>query len=150
MLPYFEPEIVPRVLEPGVRRFDLREDDVAGNCRAVVEAQMLSMRRHSAWMGVRPEQIFATGGASGNPEILQVMADVHECPVFRFEVTNSAALGAALGAAHAWHLGRAQPLGWEDVVRGFCDPVPGSEVRPRPEAAAAYRPLLDRLARLSA
>jgi xylulokinase len=150
MLPYFEPEIVPRVLVPGVRRFGLREDDVAGNCRAVVEAQMLSMRRHSAWMGVRPERIFATGGASRNLEILQVMADVHECPVFRFEVTNSAALGAALRAAHAWHAHAGRPLEWDDVVRGFCDPVPGSEVRPRPEAAAAYLPLLDRLATLSA
>jgi xylulokinase len=150
MLPYFEPEIVPRVLTPGVRRFDLAEDDVAGNCRAVVEAQMLSMRRHSAWMGVRPERIFATGGASRNPEILQVMADVHECPVFRFEVTNSAALGAALRAAHAWHAHAGQPLAWEDVVRGFCDPVPGSEIRPRPDASAAYRPLLEHLDRLSA
>ncbi|MGE0454580.1 MAG: xylulokinase [Vicinamibacteria bacterium] len=150
MLPYFEPEIVPRVPAPGVRRFDLREDDVAGNCRAVVEAQMLSMRRHSAWMGVRPERIYATGGASRNPEILQVMADVHECPVSRFEVTNSAALGAALRAAHAWHARGERPLAWPDVVEGFCDPVPGSEIRPRPEAAAAYRPLLARLAELSA
>jgi len=150
MLPYFEPEIVPRVLVPGVRRFDLREDDAAGNCRAVVEAQMLSMRRHSAWMGVRPERIFATGGASRNGAILQVMADVHECPVFRLEVTNGAALGAALRAAHAWHLHRAEPLGWEEVVRGFCEPVPGSEARPRPQTAAAYRSLMDRLARLSA
>jgi xylulokinase len=150
MLPYFEPEIVPRVLTPGVRRFDLAEDDVAGNCRAVVEAQMLSMRRHSAWMGVRPERIFATGGASRNPAILQVMADVHECPVFRFEGTNSAALGAALRAAHAWHAHAGNPLPWEEVVRGFCDPVPGSGIRPRPEASAAYRPLLERLDRLSA
>jgi xylulokinase len=150
MLPYFEPEIVPRVLVPGVRRFDLREDDVAGNCRAVVEAQMLSMRRHSAWMKVRPQRIYATGGASRNTEILQVMADVHECPVFRFEVANSAALGAALRAAHAWHAAGDAPLSWDDVVAGFCEPVPGSELRPRPEAAAAYRPLLARLAELSA
>jgi xylulokinase len=146
MLPYFEPEIVPRVLQPGVRRFDLREDDAAGNCRAVVEAQMLSMRLHSTWMGVRPERIYATGGASRNPEILQVMADVHECPVSRFEVTNSAALGAALRAAHAWHAHAGQPLAWEDVVRGFCDPVAGSEIRPRPETAPVYRALLDRFA----
>jgi len=150
MLPYFEPEIVPRVLVPGVRRFDLREDDVAGNCRAVVEAQMLSMRRHSAWMEVRPERIFATGGASRNREILQVMADVHQCPVFRFEVTNSAALGAALRAAHAWHLHAGPPLAWEYVVGGFCEPVPGSEIRPRPETAAPYRDLLRRLAAVSA
>jgi xylulokinase len=150
MLPYFEPEIVPRVLLPGVRRFDLSEDDVTGNCRAVVEAQMLSMRRHSAWMGVRPERIYATGGASRNPEILQVMADVHGCPVFRFEVTNSAALGAALRAAHAWHARTGPPLPWEHVVDGFCEPVPGSEIRPRAGTAEAYRPLLARLDALGA
>jgi xylulokinase len=149
MLPYFEPEIVPRVLTPGVRRFDLREDDAAGNCRAVVEAQMLSMRLHSAWMGVAPERIYATGGASRNPAILQVMADVHECPVSRFETSNSAALGAALRAAHAFHAHAGLPLGWEDVVRGFCDPVPGSEIRPRSETAAVYRPLLERFAAVS-
>jgi xylulokinase len=150
MLPYFEPEIVPRVLTPGVRRFDLREDDAAGNCRAVVEAQMLSMRLHSAWMGVRPARITTTGGASRNAALLQVMADVHECPVVRGEVANGAALGAALRAAHAWHAAGERPLPWEEVVRGFTDPVPGSQVRPRPETAAVYRALLERFARVSA
>ena len=150
MLPYFEPEIVPRVLTPGVRRFGLRDDDVAGNCRAVVEAQMLSMRLHSEWMGVRPSRITVTGGASRNPAIVQVMADVHECPVHLCEVANGAALGAALRAAHAWHAAGERPLPWEDVVRGFSDPVPGFEIRPRPETAAVYRPLLERYARLSA
>ena len=101
MLPYFEPEIVPNVLTPGVHRFDLSKQDAAGNCRAVVEAQMMSMRLHSEWMGVRPSAIYVTGGASVNPEILQIMADVQNCPVHQFEVTNSAALGAALRAAHA-------------------------------------------------
>ena len=150
MLPYFEPEIVPRVLTPGVRRFGLREDDAAGNCRAVVEAQMLSMRLHSGWMGVRPARITATGGASRNAALVQVMADVHECPVVRGEVASGAALGAALRAAHAWHAAGERPLPWEDIVQGFTDPVPGSEVRPRPETAAVYRPLLERFARLSA
>ena len=92
----------------------------------------------------------ATGGASRNREVLQVMADVHECPVFRFEVTNSAALGAALRAAHAWHSHVGPPLPWEHVVDGFCDPVPGSEIRPQPGSAAAYRPLLARLDELAA
>ena len=116
MLPYFEPEIVPKVLEPGVRRFGLDEADAGANCRAVVEAQMMSMRIHSRWMGVRPTRVYATGGASENPEILRIMADVQNCPVFRFEVSNSAALGAALRAARA-HLaagGDAPP--WEEVV----------------------------------
>jgi xylulokinase len=149
MLPYFEPEIVPRVLTPGVRRFGLDEGDAAGNCRAVVEAQMLSMRLHSAWMDVRPQRIAATGGASRNAALLQVMADVHECPVVRSEVANGAALGAALRAAHAWHAARQQPLEWDEVVSGLSDPVPGSEIRPRPETAAVYRGLLERFAQVS-
>ncbi|MHC4481388.1 MAG: xylulokinase, partial [Planctomycetota bacterium] len=138
MLPYFEPEIVPKVLEPGVSRFGLDEDDAAANCRAVVEAQMMSMRIHSRWMSVRSSRIYATGGASANPEILRIMADVHDCPVHRFEVSNSAALGAALRAAQA-HLAQAgQPPPWEEVVAGFAEPVPGSRIEPDPEAVAAY------------
>lgn len=35
LLPWFEPEITPLVLTPGVRRFDLAPDDVGGNMRAV-------------------------------------------------------------------------------------------------------------------
>ena len=133
MLPWFEPEIVPRVLTPGVQRRNLDPSEVPANCRAVVEAQMMSMRIHSEWMGEAPTQIFATGGASANREILQVMADVHQCPVHRFETTNSAALGAALRAAHA-HSGQT----WEEVVSGFTEPVAGSEVQPDPDTRVVY------------
>ena len=129
MLPYFEPEIVPNVLVPRVHRFDLDERDAAGNCRAVVEAQMMSMRLHAEWMGVRPSAIYATGGASVNPEILQIMADVQNCPVYPFEVTNSAALGAALRAAHA-HLNASQDTPWEDLLAGLAEPLSASAVSP--------------------
>jgi xylulokinase len=146
MLPWFEPEIVPKVLEPGVRRFGLDEADAAANCRAVVEAQMMSMRIHSRWMGVTPTRIYATGGASENAEILQIMADVQKCPVFRFDVSNSAALGAALRAAQA-HLSEAgEAAAWEDVVAGFAEPVGGSRIDPNPEAAAVYDGLVDEYA----
>lgn len=141
MLPWFEPEITPRVLKPGVRRRGLRADDAAANCRAVVEGQMLSMRNHTAWMGVRPSRIYATGGASANPQILQVMADIHGCPVFRFETTSSAALGAALRAAHGWLLASGAKPQWREIVKGLAEPVAGSEVRPAPDAAAVYDPL---------
>ena len=129
MLPYFEPEIVPNVLVPRVHRFDLDERDAAGNCRAVVEAQMMSMRLHAEWMGVRPSAIYATGGASVNPEILQIMADVQNCPVYPFEVTNSAALGAALRAAHA-HRNASQDTPWEDLLAGIAEPLAASAVSP--------------------
>ena len=144
MLPYFEPEIVPNVLEPGVRRFDLAEDDVEGNCRAVMEAQMLSMRLHSRWMDVRPSAIYATGGASANREILQVMADVQGCPVHRFEVTNSAALGAALRAAQGYLNDAGEGVSWEEVVAGLAEPVAGSVIEPTPGTAEVYAEMVEK------
>ena len=144
LLPYFEPEIVPNVLEPGVRRFDLSEADAAGNCRAVVEAQMMSMRIHSQWMGVSPTAIYATGGASVNPEILQIMADVQGCPVHRFEVTNSAALGAALRAAHGYFLQTGEDVSWEAVTTKLAEPVPGSVIEPNTGTQAAYDALVEK------
>lgn len=142
MLPYFEPEIVPKVLKPGIRRFGLSEKDEKGNCRAVIEAQMISMRIHSAWMGVTPEEIHVTGGGSQNGEILQIMADVHRCPVRRFEVTNSAALGAALRAAHGYFLDSGSEVPWKEIVVGLAEPVSGLTVRPSPETACTYETLL--------
>jgi len=147
MLPWFEAEIVPRVNGPGVHRFDLDPNDAPANCRAVVEAQTMSMRLHSQWMKVVPKRIYATGGASTNPAILQVMADVFHCPVVRIEVTKSAALGAALRATHGWlaHTGR-KPR-WRDVVAGFTDPLPDSEIRPRATSARVYGQLMEKYAR---
>jgi len=144
LLPYFEPEIVPNVLEPGVHRFDLDETDASGNCRAVVEAQMMSMRIHSGWMGVHPAAIYATGGASVNRDILQIMADVHNCPVYRFEVTNSAALGAALRAAHGYLLAAGDNAAWESILTGIAEPVPDSIINPA--NAAAYEDLIHKYA----
>jgi xylulokinase len=137
LLPWFEPEITPRVLVPGVRARGLAETDRA-RCRAVVEAQMMSMRIHTGWMGVRPGRIYATGGASANREILQVMADVHRCPVFRFETTASAALGAALRAVHGWSAASGAPVPWPEVVRGLAEPVAASRVDPSPDTGSVY------------
>ncbi|MFX0073765.1 MAG: xylulokinase, partial [Candidatus Hermodarchaeota archaeon] len=76
MLPYFFPEIVPLVLEPKVYRFGFDEDDVKANVRAIVESQFLSMRLHSRWIEEIPKEIYVTGGASANKEILQVLAEI--------------------------------------------------------------------------
>ena len=61
MLPYFGPEIVPNV-PAGVVRKGLAEDDVAGNVRAVIEAQAISSYIHSRWMGVDITSLNVTGG----------------------------------------------------------------------------------------
>src|SRR5207247_9660684 len=95
LLPWYEPEITPLVLVPGIRRYGLNADDGPGHVRAVVEAQMMALALHSRWMGVDIRAIHATGGASANRAILQVMADVFGADVWQFEVANSACLGAA-------------------------------------------------------
>jgi xylulokinase len=146
LLPWFEAEIVPRVNRPGIHRFDLDEQDAATNCRAIFEAQMMSMRLHSEWMGVSPEQIYATGGASNDLALLQVMADVMNCRVLRIEISKSAALGAALMAAHGWLDAAGEKPRWEKLTAGFSRPVPNSEIRPDKKAARIYDKLLEKYA----
>jgi len=146
LLPWFDAEIVPRVNQPGIHRFDLDEKNVAANCRAIFEAQMMSMRLHSQWMKVSPEQIYATGGASNDQALLQVLADVMNCRVLRIEVSKSAALGAALRAAHGWLVQAGEKPEWEKVVAGFTDPIPHSEISPDKKAAKIYDKLVEKYA----
>jgi len=99
----------------------------------------MAMRHHSRWMDVQPESIRATGGASANREILQVMADVFAVPVEVVDNTGSAALGAAL---RAWQAG--QNLPWAEVVDGFTGAESGTRIMPRTENVTAYRALQER------
>lgn len=146
LLPWFEAEIVPRVKNPGIHRFDLDPSDAPANCRAVVEAQMMAMRLHSQWMNVEPECVYATGGGSRNEVILQIMADVMNCPVLQIQVSKSAALGAALRAAHGW-LATQDGVTWEEVTAGFTEPLAHTKVKPRAKAVRAYDRLLETYAR---
>ena len=137
MLPYFDPEIVPNV-PAGVIRQHLGVDDGAGNVRAVIEAQAISSYVHSRWMGVTISCLHVTGGASANEEILKVFANVHNCPVHRFETTNAAALGAALTAFK----GHRPDMSWPSIVEPFCQPVQGSTVQPETSTRAKYDALI--------
>jgi xylulokinase len=151
MLPWFEPEITPRVSIASVRRFDLDEKDAAANVRAVVEAQMMAMANHSeAITGERPTHIVASGGASVNRAILRVMADVFGCEVSPLAVSNTAALGAALRAHHADRLGEGDAIEWDQVVAGFTDPNPGDRLIPTPAHIGTYRELKQRYAGVEA
>ncbi|TXT60949.1 MAG: hypothetical protein BAJALOKI1v1_1210010 [Promethearchaeota archaeon] len=119
MLPYFFPEIVPLVLNPEVKRFGLDPEDKEGNVRAIIEAQFLSMRLHSQWISEKPEVIFATGSASLNKEILQVAADIFNVPIYQFQITDSAALGAALRAAKSYSDLNAVEISWKQLTSKF-------------------------------
>ena len=147
MLPWFDPEITPHVLSPGVRRVSLRPDDAAGNVRAIIEAQMMTMANHTQWMGGDAALIYAMGGASGNRDVLQVMADVFGAEVIRSRAGNAAALGAALRAWHADRLTSGNPIEWDDVVAGFTDPDPAWRIAPNSDAVAVYKKLRHEYAR---
>lgn len=148
LLPWFEPEITPAVATPGIVREGLAEDDAAGHVRGVVEAQMMAMARHSGWMGVRPSEIRATGGASGNAAVLQVMADVFGARVFRSARANTTAPGAALSAFRGAAAAAGVSIGWAALAEG-CDRAAG-HIEPDMAAHAVYRDLTARHARLEA
>lgn len=137
MLPWFRPEIVPRVARAGVVRSGFGPDDVDGEVRAVVEGQFLSMRLRAASAGIRPTLLRATGGAAANRDILQVAADVFQCPVQRSNITNTAALGAAVRAAHA----NQRAAGWNGLVAAAVEPQLGPAVEPRRGQAGVYEEL---------
>jgi xylulokinase len=142
LLPWFEPEITPAVRTTGVHRFGFNAHDAEAEVRALVDSQMMALARHSRWMGVTVDTIHATGGAAVNRPILQTMANVFGADVLQFEVGNSAALGAALRAAHAALNAGGQAAEWDDVIRGFVEPIDGSRITPDASRHAIYKDLM--------
>ena len=142
MLPFFGPEITPRhdftgpVLQ-GSTAFESAENPGL-QVRALLEGQFLNMRLHSQWMDVKPERIRLTGGASKNDGIAQLVADIFQAPVERLEVSNSAALGAALIAATA------AGLELEPLQEIFCQASPDSALHPDTSLANTYDAALGR------
>jgi xylulokinase len=145
MLPWFEPEITPSVQQPSVVRVGLDGATPAQHVRAIIEAQMLALSVHSAWMGVTPEAIVATGGAAANRDILQVMADVFAADVHQFDANDSAALGAAL---RSWQADSG--LDWPTVVRNFATPPVSGRLRPVADHVRLYQDLQRRYIALEA
>lgn len=73
-------------------------NDPATEIRACIEGQFIRLRSHMDVLGcdiTEKTRILATGGASANKQILQVLADVLNANVYVQEIPNSAALGAA-------------------------------------------------------
>lgn len=130
VLPMEEPEITPR---RAAGRIALGAPATQATLpRAAVEGQALSLRYHSRWVGTPTTQLLLTGGASENPSVAKIFADVFGAPVLRLAVSDSAALGAALRAAEG-----ACGAKMADLEPVFCAPAPGV-VQPNPALRAAY------------
>ena len=140
MLPYFLPEITPLVLEPEIRRFGgLQAEDIRGNIRAVAEAQAMAMYLHSGWIGPRPKGLLVTAGGSENLGLLTVISQVFGAEVRSFEVKESAGLGAAIRAAHAFLGTRKRPVGWIELFESVVKPNVKKILRPSAEAVEIYQ-----------
>ena len=151
MLPWLEEEITPHIRLPGVRRFAYDGRDADQDVRAVVEGQMMAIANHSAAITAGGlTRIVATGGASVNDALLQVMADVFGVPVDRLNLDNTACLGAALRAFHADRLASGEPITWNTVVKDFTETRAIDRVMPRAEHVDLYRDLRIRYADIEA
>jgi xylulokinase len=98
-----------------------------------VETQALSLRLHSRWIGENMDPILVTGGASKNPGILRVLADVFQARIVPLQVSNSSALGGALRAAQA-----VDGTAWEELARRFSAPAEHLAVKPDPATRTVY------------
>uniref|UniRef100_A0A673BSZ2 Xylulose kinase n=1 Tax=Sphaeramia orbicularis TaxID=375764 RepID=A0A673BSZ2_9TELE len=112
----------------------LNKPETKVEVRALVEGQFLSRRLHAERLGyniVPGTRVLATGGASSNRDILQVLSDVFNAPVFTIDLNNSACLGSAYRAMHG--LVADSGVSFFDVVKKAADPQ--LVVNPHPEAA---------------
>lgn len=148
---YFDTmEITPPAV--GVHRFDSDDSEVSSfrpqvEVRALVEGQFLSRRLHAERLGysILPgTRVLATGGASSNKEILQVLSDVFNAPVYTIDLSDSACLGSAYRALHG--LVADSGVSFLDVVKNA--PEPQRATTPHPSAKQVYDGMLQRFARL--
>ncbi|XP_039699223.1 xylulose kinase isoform X3 [Pteropus medius] len=143
-------EITPEIT--GRYRFSAENCEVSAfprnvEIRALIEGQFMAKRIHAEGLGYRvmpKTKILATGGASHNRDILQVLADVFCAPVYVIDTANSACVGSAYQAFHGLAAGTGVPF--QEVVK--LAPKPRLAATPTPGASQVYAVLLPRYAQL--
>ncbi|XP_053266105.1 xylulose kinase isoform X5 [Podarcis raffonei] len=139
-------EIIPETV--GIHRFNTHNNRVSTfpkelEIRALIEGQFMAKRIHAEKLGytiLPTTRILATGGASHNKAILQVLSDVFSAPVYTIDTANSACLGSAYRAIHG--LVAETSVSLTDVVK--LAPEPRLVATPTAGMAQVYQPLLKR------
>ncbi|RDD37305.1 Xylulose kinase [Trichoplax sp. H2] len=105
---YFkEMEITPPKI--GCYRYDcngneMQDFDLKTEVRALIEGQFMAKRMHAENLGYdigKCNRIIATGGASSNKALLQVLSDIFNKPIYVQNISNSVSLGGAYMANFA-------------------------------------------------
>ena len=98
--PFLVDEMYPKssaTINEDILKSYSKEKALAG----LVESQILHLKTFADQHADSITTIRLTGGASQNTAIAQMVADVFQVKVERIEISNSAALGAAMRAVHA-------------------------------------------------
>ncbi|XP_073816092.1 xylulose kinase [Musca autumnalis] len=140
----------------GVLKFTSPEAEI----RALIEGQMLHRRAIASDMGFHfgaETKIIATGGASVNKSILQVISDVFNAPVYIQKASEAALLGAAYRAKYCEYLEEhakdeaadkatddTNILSYHDFILPFIPNHVELVCEPSKDSADIYTPMLDR------
>lgn len=144
LLPYLEGERTPNLPDGTGVWLGIHERT---NCpkhfaRAAMEGVTLGMNYgllRLAKLGIQPTQIRATGGGAHSRLWRQVMADVFNAPVVTLQVSEGAALGAALQALWCLRRSEGEDLSIADLTRRFVKINPRQHAEPHPESVALYQ-----------
>src|SRR5215212_735722 len=112
--------------------------------RATMEGVTLGMNyglRRLAQLGVKPNQIRATGGGAKSKLWRQIMADIFDAEVVTLKVSEGAAYGAALQALWCWRQQRGEKVDISDITDQYVEINDTETARPDPKNVSIYRDL---------
>jgi len=128
--PYMDPNLRGAFLGLGLRHGQ------AHLARAVMEGVAFSLRQGLDLIGelaAPVERLVASGGGSGHPLWLQLMADIFDRPIWQTRTREAAAVGAALLAGVGAGIYADIPAACKETVRWYPEPV-----LPDPHRAELY------------
>jgi len=146
LLPYLEGERTPNVPNGTGVYFGVNSRTFNSKyfVRATMEGVTLGMNyglRRLANLGVKAQQIRATGGGAKSSVWRQMMADIFNTEVVTLKVSEGAAYGAALQALWCWKLQRGDKVKIEDITDKFVTINHAETTTPNHKAVAKYREL---------
>uniref|UniRef100_A0A2M3ZHE4 Xylulose kinase n=1 Tax=Anopheles braziliensis TaxID=58242 RepID=A0A2M3ZHE4_9DIPT len=137
----------------GVLKYSSPQSEI----RALIEGQMLTRKSYATEMGFsfgEKTKILATGGASVNHSILQVVADVFNAQVYTQKTTEAALLGAAYRAKYVLYIHRAKATvagdnnlsmpSYYDFIAKFKQDSPSHVCDPSKDSEEIYGPMMKR------
>lgn len=147
-LPFVDGERVPVLPQAsavffGLNRQNFNQPNLA---RAIIEGTILNLGYGLARMkslGLKPEEIRATGGGARSQTWLQVVADIFQIPVVTLQEPESAAYGAALQAIWCYKLEKGEKINLAELVRELIKKDTLAAV-PNKDLAAFYQELQQR------